>query len=48
MREEITIDNICKACELRRENECKEPCETWYRCLEGIPIKIEEVLKNDR
>jgi hypothetical protein len=44
----LTVENICKACELQPEHGCKEPCETWYRCLDGVPIKDEEVLKDDR
>ena len=37
----ITIENICSAC---GKGSCDEPCELWYRCLEGEVIKMEDLL----
>lgn len=41
----ITVDNICDACE-RCNERCVEPCETWYKCLYGIPISMKEILRD--
>ena len=36
----ITIENICQACE---KGPCEQPCELWYKCLEGTIIKPEDL-----
>lgn len=43
----LSVDNLCEACEYRPDGGCDEPCSTWYRCLQGVPIKDEEVLKDE-
>lgn len=39
----LTIENICVACEKHRES-CIEPCDVWYRCLEQGAIDEKEIL----
>lgn len=38
----ITIENICQACE---KGPCEQPCELWYKCLEGTIIKPEDLVE---
>ena len=38
---EITIENICQACE---KGPCEQPCELWYKCFEGNIIKPEDLV----
>lgn len=41
----LTVENICDACELKPVDGCDEPCDIWYRCLQGEQISWEEILK---
>lgn len=38
----ITIEQICDACE---KGPCEQPCELWYRCLNGVEVREDELLK---
>lgn len=38
MNDKITIENICHACE--KGGRCGEPCEDWYKLLEGKPVDL--------
>ncbi len=40
MGTEITVENICAAC---GKTGCDEPCEKWYKVLEGKRVTFAEL-----
>lgn len=36
----LTIENVCAAC---GKGPCEQPCENWYKLLDGEQIKLEDL-----
>ncbi len=40
----LTVDNLCDACERKPDKGCAEPCETWYKVLNGENVDLNAIL----